>query len=165
MAKVLLKVAPNAGDPAKGSDGLILTAQKPQIDTDFDIRDRLAELVGKGNALGADDKAAIYGSLVSALGKEKAAKIMNHAYIFNQRGDMQTLPLEERLKSLYTIGSNDPEIAQILAKTKSLGYGVVPGLRESSSALNQELVGRTQPVATTSISPELQKKIMLRVNK
>lgn len=150
-SKVMIKVAP--GDP------------KVPVNMDFDIRDRLAELVGKGNALSPDDKAAIYGGLVSSLGKEKATKMMNHAYIFNQRGDVQNLPLEDKLKSFYTIGSTDPELSQIMTKSKSLGYGVVPGLRESSSDLNQSLTGRTAPTTPGVVNPEVVKRVMVRVNK
>ena len=164
MAKVLLKV----GDPAPASDGgekAILSTNKPVIDKSFDLRDRLAELVGKGNVLSTDDKAAIYGSLVGLLGKDKAQKVMNHAYIFNSRPDVQKLPLEEKIKSFYTVGSNDPDVMEVIGKTKSLGYGVVPGFRESSSDINQQLSGRVPVVASSSVSPEIQKKVMLRIGK
>lgn len=132
---------------------------------DFDVRDRLAELVGRGNNLSPDDKAGIYGDLVATVGEKTATKIMNHAYIFNQRGDIQSLPLEERLKSLYTIGSNDPDVLQVLNKSKSLGYGVIPGLREGSSAINQELTGRMSQPVSGVVNPQVRNKVMLRVNK
>lgn len=157
MAKtVKLRVSPTAGNPTVPMNG------------DFDIRDRLAELVGKGNALSPDDKSAIYGSLASAYGNDKAQKIMTHAFIFNQRPDVAKLPLEEKIKAFYTIGSNDPDVNAVIAKSKTLGYGPVPGFRQSSSAINQQLSGQvpasTVPV-TTTLNPEAQKKIMLRVNK
>lgn len=151
--KVLIKVAPKTGDP------------KVPVKTDFDIRDKLAELVGSGNALSPDNKMAIYGSLVASLGKAKASKLMDHAFIFNSRGDLQSLPMEDRLRRFYDIGASDPEISEIMNKSKSLGYGVVPGFRQSSSALNQELTGRVQPVSALTPNQEAQKRIMLRVNK
>jgi hypothetical protein len=163
MAKVKLIV----GDPKKPApdNNMVLSPTKPQLDLDFDLRDRLSELVTKGNSLSADDKAAIYGNLSTMLGKEKAQKIMNHAYIFNTRPEIQKLPLEDRLKSFYTIGSNDPEVLEVMGRTKRLGYGVAPGYRESISDLNQATRGAVMPTSTTSIDPELTKKIMVRVNK
>lgn len=135
---------------------------------EFDIRDRLAELIGKGNALNPDDKAAIYGSLATSLGKDKAQKIMTHAFLFNQRPDVVKLPLEDKIRAFYTIGSNDPDVNTVISKSKTLGYGTLPGFRESSSAINQQLSGQVIPRATAvtaAVTPEAQRKIMLRVNK
>lgn len=162
--KVMLKVAPSSGDPVKSTDEKMLLTNRGPIEGQFDIRDRLAELVGKGNALNPDDKAAIFGSLTTALGHDKAAKVMNHAYIFNQRPDIVKLPLEDKLKAFYSIGSNDPDVNQLITKSKSLGYGALEGFRNSSSAINQVLSGRT-PDVTIASTPEVQKRIMLRVNK
>ena len=155
MAKVLLKMAkPSTSDP------------KVPVRTDFDLRDRLSELVGRGNTLNPDDKAAIYGNLVANLGKEKAQKVMNHAYIFNQRPDILNLPLEDKLKAFYTIGSNDADVNALIAKSKTLGQGVVPGFRQSSSDINQQLSGQVPATATTvAVSPEIQRRVMLQVKK
>lgn len=152
MAKAVVKVT-KSGDP------------KVPVKTDFDIRDKLAELVGSGNALSPDNKAAIYGSLVASLGKDKANKLMDHAFIFNSRSDLKSLPLEDKLRRFYDIGSSDPDISNIITKSKSLGYGILPGLRQSSSALNQELTGALLPVAALSPSQEVQNRIRLQVNK
>lgn len=169
MAKVTLKVAkPTTGDPVSPGttkESMLLTTSKPVTDQKFDLRDRLAELVGKGNTLAPDDKAAIYGNLVTMLGKDKAQKVMNHAFIFNSRPDVQKLGLEDKLKSFYTIGSNDPEVMEVIGKTKNLGYGVVPGFRSSSSDANQQLQGRTTPVVSAAPVEEIKKKVMLRVGK
>jgi hypothetical protein len=167
MAKVLLKVTPQTGDPIKKIGDTVLPAGKGRTDQEFDIRDRLAELVGKGNTLNTDDKAAIYGSLVASLGKNKAQKVMNHAYLFNARPDVQSLPLEDKLRSFYTIGSNDPDVNALIAKSKTLGYGAVPGFRQSSSAINQQLSGQVPANGTinTSVAPEIQKRVMLQVRK
>lgn len=164
--KVLLKISPAAGDPIKKVGDTILPSNKSKYDQEFDIRDRLAELVGKGNALMPDDKAAILGNLVSTLGKDRAMKVMNHAYIFNQRPDIVKLPLEERLKAFYTIGSNDPDVNALITRSKALGYGSVPGFRQSSSSINQELSGHVPSTATASaMNPEIQKRIILKINK
>jgi hypothetical protein len=165
MAKIKVKSSSLSGDPSKPTETMILSANKPKIDVDFDIRDRLAELVGKGNALSPDDKAAIYGNLAATLGEGRARKIMTHAYIFNQRGDVQNLPLEDKLRSFYAIGSSDPEVQGVIQKSKTLGYGVVPGFREGSSSINQELTGRVAPTATATASPDVQQRIRVRLNK
>lgn len=157
MAKaVRIKVAPTTGTPTIPNKG------------DFDIRDRLAELVGKGNALAPDDKAAIYGSLVASLGKDKAEKVMSHAYLFNNRPDIVKLPSEDKIRAFYTIGSNDPDVNAIISKSKTLEYGPIAGFRQSASSINQGLSGQA-PLLTTApgatVSPEVQRKIMVRVNK
>ncbi|SRR6266536_1103847 len=164
--KVMLKIAPPAGDPNKGvvPEGMLLTPHNP-IAQNLDIRDRLAELVGKGNALHPDDKKAIYGALASQLGQEKAMKVMNHAYLFNQRPDIVKLPLEDKLRAFYTIGSNDPEVNQLISKSKTLGYGAMSGFRNSSSGINQQLTGSVAAATPTSVDPELQKKVMVRIGK
>jgi len=163
--KVMIKVVPPVGDPVKGADqDMVLTSRTP-IDQNLDIRDHLAELVGKGNALNPDDKTAIFGGLTAALGRDKAMKIMNHAYLFNQRPDIAQLPLEDKIKAFYTIGSNDPDVNQVIAKSKTLGYGALPGFRNSASALNQELNGQIAAVPTPVVDSGIKKRVMLRVSK
>jgi len=165
MAKILLKVSPKTGDPIKKTSNAVVSPSKINTDQQFDIRDSLAELVGKGNALSPDDKIAILGSLSSSLGKEKAMKIMNHAYIFNQRPDVLKLPIEDKLKAFYTIGSNDKDVNDLIARSKTLGYGVLPGFRGSSSDMNQVLAGRVLPVAQAPANSSARQRIMLSVNK
>lgn len=152
MAKVTVKVA-KSGDP------------KVPGTKDFDVRDKLADLVIRGNSIVPDEKKAIYSSLITALGEDKARKIMDHAYIFNTRPEVQGLPLEQRLNSFYTIGSNDPDVMDVLTRSKSLGYGILPGMRNSSSSLQQEATGRVRPVDVISDNPELRRKVMIQVRK
>lgn len=151
-SKVMLRVA-GSGDP------------KVPVNADFDIRDQLTALVGKGNTLSPDDKAAIYGSLVARVGKENAAKVMDHAYIFNQRPEIQRLPLEDKIKSFYSLGSNDQFVNDMIAKSKSLGYGVLPGFRGSANVLNQEMSGAIRPVATVTPNSEVQRRILLQTRR
>lgn len=168
MAKVLVKVSPKTGDPAVpkvGEEKLMYSPSRSKAALDFDIRDRISELVGKGNALMPDDKAAIYSNLTDVLGQEKARKIMDHAYLFNSRPDVQGLPVEEKIKSFYTIGSNDPSVQELIQKTKALGYGPVQGFRTSHSTGNQQLTGAIPVVAATDASPEVKKKVMIKVKK
>lgn len=134
-------------------------------DNSLDIRDRLAELVGKGNALTESEKSSIYGSLIQLIGQDKAQKVMNHAYLFNNRPDIQKLPIEEKLRTFYDIGSNDSDVNQIMSKTKAVGYGVIPGFRDSVSDINSQLSGRIPMVTQTPQSTDVQKKIMIKVAK
>lgn len=169
MAKAIrVKIAPATGDPIKPEvqETAIYSANKPKIDLDFDVRDKLAELVGKGNALNPDDKVSIYGRLASILGEGKAKKVMDHAYIFNQRPDIQKLPLDQKLNAFYQIGSTDPDVHGIIERSKSLGYGPLQGFRESSSDINQQLTGRV-PLVTGSgdAVPEIKKKVMVKIAK
>lgn len=160
MAKVLLKVA----DPGKASkeSETMYTPGRGKYETDMDLRDKVAELAVMGASLKPDDKAAILGYLTNTLGADKAQKLMTHAYLFNSRPDMQGRSPEEKIKSFYTIGSNDPSVMEVLNRTKNLGYGILPGFRESVSNLNQAIQGN---VGAAAINPEAQKKVMLRVGK
>lgn len=128
------------GDPIKGVQ--TFSPNKTQVDHDLDLRDRITELIGKGNALSSDDKRGIYSSLVNTVGGESAMKIMQHAFLFNSRPDMQKLPVEEKIKSFYTIGAHDPVVQGAIDRTRSLGYGVIPGYRTSMSQINQQVAGR-----------------------
>ena len=163
MAKIIVKV-PKAGDPIKPTTSII-PANRSTIDQDFDMRDTLASLAVKGNSLNPDDRMALLGSLTTSLGREKAEKLLTHAYIFNSRPEIQKLSPEEKIRSFYTIGSSDPDIQGIISRSKGLGYGVLPGFRESASDLNQAI--RRDDVGTGSIAanPEVQKRIRLRIGK
>ena len=163
--KVMLKVA-KAGDPAKPtSAGIEVPSGKTPIDIDLDLRDRLAELAVKGNTLNPTDRAAVLSSLTTTLGRERAEKLMTHAFIFNSRPEVQRLSPEDKLKSFYTIGSSDPEIQGIIGRTKNLGYGVIPGFRGSVSDLNQAVQKGAAYGGTAVVDPEIQRKVMLRVGK
>jgi hypothetical protein len=168
MAKVLLKVSPKTGDPAApkiGEEKQLYSPARSQAQLDFDVRDRISELVGKGNALLPDDKMAIYSNLTSILGKDKAQKVMEQAYLFNSRPEVQKLPLEEKIKSFYTVGSNDPGIQEVIQKSKSLGYGPIQGMRSSHSIGNQVLTGGMPLASSTVVTPEIKKRVVLKVSK
>jgi hypothetical protein len=164
--KVIVTVAPPSGDPTKNGDAReIPIANREPIARRLDVRDQLAELVGRGNSIGLKDKNGIFQALAGQFGQDKAAKIMNHAFLFNQRPDVLKLPLEDKLKSFYEIGSNDNDVNQIIAKSKSLGYGVLPGFRNSSSAINQELSGLI-PSSTAAVPDSIgTKKVIIRTTK
>lgn len=161
MAKVTVRVK---GDPTKPKTvgDVLIPAGKTKTDQDFDLRDKLSELAIKGNALAPADKAAIYSYLTDNVGADKAMKLMNHAYIFNSRPDMQKLSPEEKLKSFYTIGSNDPEVMEVIGRTKNLGYGILPGFRNSVSVLNQAIQGNNPTATSNTVNPEVTRRIILK---
>jgi len=165
MAKVYLKVAKS--DPAKPAPKkeIAVSSGKTVIDADLDLRDKLAELAVRGNALSPDDKAAVYGALTSSLGKERAQKLMTHAYLFNSRPDMQGMSPEEKLKSFYTIGSNDPDVQEVIGRTKNLGYGILPGFRGSISDINKDVQKGVYGQNIGVVSPEVQKRVMLKIGR
>lgn len=167
MSKSVKVRIATAADPAKGvaEEKAIYSATRPKQAVEFDIRDGLSALVGKGNALLPDDKAAIYGTLVNSLGEQKARKVMDQAYIFNQRPDVQSLPVEDKIRAFYTIGSNDPDVGAVIARSKSLGYGPLQGFRTSSNAVNQELAGRIPATGDIRVDPEIKKRVMVKVKK
>jgi len=166
MAKVLVKVA-KAGDPVKPAPKkeIAIASGDTAIDTDLDLRDRLSELATKGNSLNSNDKSAIYLALSKSLGQERAQKLMTHAYLFNAKPEMQRLSPEEKIKSFYTIGSNDPDVQEIIGRTKNLGYGVLPGFRNSTSVLNQAVQAGTSERPVGVVDPEVRRKVMVRIGR
>jgi len=167
MAKVLVKSSPKTGDPTKpkATEEIILTPSRTKAETDLDLRDKLSELAIRGNALGGDDRVAILGYLTSTLGKDKALKLMNHAYIFNSRPDVQKLSPEDKLRSFYAIGSSDPDVMEVIGKAKNLGYGVLPGFRESVSDLNRNIQGATTPAVATTDPTEVRRKVRMQLSR
>lgn len=165
--KIKVRISKTTGDPIKGGDvqqSTILSPGRTTTDINMDLRDRLMELVGKGNVLTPDEKSGIYSDLTNMIGQDKAQKLMNHAYIFNTRGDVQGLKPEDKLNAFYTIGSNDPYVQDVISKTKGLGYGIGPGFRTSHSQINQQLAGRI-PTTVAAIPTEQQRKIMVKIRK
>jgi hypothetical protein len=167
MARVSLKVKPKTGDPTKPQmvGDVILPSGKTTIDRDFDLRDKLSELAVMGGALNPDDKSAIYGYLSETLGNKKAQKLMDHAFIFNSLPENKNLTPEEKIKSFYARGSSDPDVMEVMGRTKNLGYGVLPGFRGSTSVLNQAIQQGTTAQPVTTVNPEVQRRIMLKTRK
>jgi hypothetical protein len=167
MAKsIKVRIAPPTGDPIKGAveNGSLYTANQGPLKTGLDLRHRISELIASGGVLDPDDKKSIYGDLSQMVGEPIAQKLMTHAYLFNQRPDIKKLPMEAKIQSFYDIGSNDPDVANIINKTKAMGYGVVPAFRESVSELNKEIAGKVARGSQQPLSDE-QKKIIVRVQK
>jgi hypothetical protein len=167
MAKsIKVRIAPPTGDPIKGAipDAPLYTPNQGNIKTGLDLRHRISELIASGGVLNPEDKKSIYGDLTQMVGEPIAQKLMTHAYLFNQRPDMKKLPMEAKIQSFYDIGSNDPDVQNIISKTKAMGYGVVPAFRESVSDLNKAIAGKVAMGSQQPLTDE-QKKIIVRVQK
>lgn len=162
MAKVRI-----SGDPKKKVETVeetFIAPGKTQLDSTADIRDIISGMAGAGYTRLSDQKAvANYNRLKTLLGDARANKLMTHIFIQNQRPGAANMPVEARVKSFYDIPVSDEEIAPIIGRAKSLGYGVLPGFRQSSSQLNQELSGMIP--ATAAQSPSDAEKIKVRVAK
>ncbi len=147
-------MAKSIGDPDKltGPGKASVMADPSNIpktgvtDDKFDVRDILANFVGRGDRdLSNDQAKKDYHRLTAIIGEPMAQKMMAHVMIFNQRDDQKNQPFEKRLNSLYTIGSNDKDVHQLLQRTGTLGQGVVPGAIESGNLGNMMAEGTINP--------------------
>lgn len=155
-----------SSNPGGTDDSPLYSKGKTPLDESYDLQDRMMELIGKGNNLSTNDRGAIYNNLTNLVGKDKAEKIMNHIYLFNQHPDLQKLPFEDRVKAFYRIGSNDKDVQGYIDKTRNLGYGVGPNLRRSFSQINQQVLsGEPDASGSTQNMGGVNKKIMIRVGK
>ena len=119
-----------------------LNFSKTPADYDLDVRDIIANFVGKGRTLRGDDQSAYISRLGVILGKPQALKLVNHLFLFNQRDDVKGKSFDQKLESFYNIKSGDNDIDSLLSKTKNLGYGVHEGAQTSVDVTNKELTGR-----------------------
>lgn len=152
-------MATSIGDPEKilspGKSSAMIDPSnirtRSKLDDKFDVRDILANFVGRGDKdLSNDQAKKDYHYLSSMIGEPMAQKMMTHVLLFNQRDDQQKQPFEKKLSSLYTIGSNDKDVDSLLKKTSMLGQGVVPGARESGNVGSMASTGVLSPDLTKS---------------
>lgn len=125
------------------------------LDDKLDVRDILANFVGRGDRdLSNDQAKKDYHYLSSVLGAPMAQKTLNHILIFNQRNDQKNQPFEKRLNSLYTIGSQDKDVDNLLKRTSMLGTGPIAGARESGNVGNMAAMGTIPSITskTTAMS-------------
>lgn len=133
-------------------------------DDTADIRDILSNLVGrKISNLQDESVRSDYARLQALVGAQKANKLLSQVLIHNSRSG--SVPMEKSIQDFYEVGSNDPEVNDVLKTVKGFGYGVIPGFRDSSKQGNQILTGKI-PGATAAVDQdELKRKIMLRLPK
>lgn len=137
---------------------------RTSLDDTADVRDILGALIGKGvSSLQHVDTQKDYARLQALLGTQKAQKLMTQVFLHNTRNS--SVPKERRLQDFYEVGSNEPEVNEIIKNVKSFGYGVLPGFRESSKQTNQMLTG-VIPGETAAVNNDAAtQKVMLRLNK
>lgn len=150
-------------DPAL-EEGAPVRNERTSLDETADIRDIINGMVGRGyTALDDDDAKGMYTRLRQVMGDQKAQKLMTQIFIHNQREGSK--PMESRIKTFYEVGSNDPEVGEIITKTKTFGQGPLAGMRESSSAISQQLTGKFPSDIAMTPKEGLKEKVMLRINK
>lgn len=139
--------------------------KRTAADDTADVRDILSTLVGRGvTNLSDGDTRADYQRLMKLLGSQKANKVLTQVLAHNSRSS--SVPVEKRVQDFYEIGSNDPEVADVLKSVKTFGYGVLPGFREQGRQYLQELTQRVDPNAASGAdSGNMQRQIMLRLQK
>lgn len=155
------------GRTAGGGTSGVVNRNTPS-DSDADVRDSVAGLVGGGYKSVSDDVARGHmGRLITELGEDKARKLMTHIFIQNQRPEMQNIPVEAKLTKFYSTGASDPDIAGVIARTKALGSGPVSGFWDSSNKVNRVMGGEaaSTPSAKPSDTDAMQKTVMLKLAK
>lgn len=166
MAKKVVFKMPPTGDPVKGAaKAETLNPGRGPIESRLDIRDRIYELLGGGMDMSQMDKNAVYSDLADMIGPEKAQKVFVQTAMFGSHPEHRALPIENRIQLFYDIGSNDPDVKQILDQTRNLGYGLKHGFRTSSSQLNQELAGRIEPRPASIDIGDGKRRTMFKVKK
>jgi hypothetical protein len=118
-------------------------ASRGQGNDQLDVRDILANFVGRGDKnLSNDEAKKDYYMLVAKLGEPMASKTMSHLFLFNNRPDQTNVPFEKKLTSLYTIGSNDKDVDRLLKTTGNLGTGPIAGAQGSVNVGNMSSTNR-----------------------
>lgn len=133
------------GGTTKEPEAKTFTHNSTQQDYDLDVRDIITDFVGKGKDLKGADQASLIARLGVVLGKPNAQKLVTHLFLFNNRDDVKGKNVDQKLDSLYAIGSTDKYVNDLLAHTKSLAYGPHEGLQTSVDVINKELAGKKPP--------------------
>lgn len=120
------------------------------LDDNIEVRDLLTGLVGKWNDLKSDDRSPYIVKLGQLIGKPTAQKLINSIFIFNDRDDVKGKNAEQRVGQFYDLGNEDKDVNNVIARSRSLGYGVQEGLRTSPDILNEEATKRFIPKKDTA---------------
>lgn len=109
----------------------------------FDVRDSITALVGKGyTSVSDDDARGHFAKLSSVLGVPAAQKIMSHIFLYNQSPNSKQLPIQQKIMQFYDMGSRDADVDAHLKKLKMLGSGVLGGMNTSPEVTNMDLSNR-----------------------
>ncbi len=110
-----------------------------------DVADILSNFVGRGDKdLSGDQAKKDYHFLIAKMGAPMAQKVVGHVLSFNQRPDMQKQPFDAKLNSLYSIGSSDKDVDNIL-KTH-LGAGPIALANSSPEIDTKRAVSGAKPI-------------------
>jgi|HubBroStandDraft_2_1064218.scaffolds.fasta_scaffold00002_12 hypothetical protein len=114
----------------------------PALDS-LNTRDVLSGIVAKGYTdLKSDDARNAFAYLSSSLGAATANKLMLHALLFNQRPEMQRASAQQKVQSFYDMGSNDPEVNNIIARAGKVAQGPLAGLQSAPDLGSVQASGR-----------------------
>lgn len=160
----MLRIMDGGGEKPTAQSQATTGKSRTADDDTADVRDILSNLVGrKVSNLSDENTRSDFARLQALLGSQKAQKLITQVIIHNQRN--ANAPMEKSIQDFYEVGSNDPEVNDVLKTVKGFGYGVLSGFRDSAKQGNQLLAGKI-PGATASVDQEdLQRKIMLRLPK
>jgi hypothetical protein len=135
-----------AGDPKSGLidvSGKYKPQNRTSSDTSLDISDLISYAVAGGYTSFSDDSIkSNFKYLSGVIGEDKARKLFNQAFIYNQRPDSKKLTPQQKIQSFYDIGSNDPEVNKTLQSIKSQGTGVQARFDQSTYVGNKEIQGK-----------------------
>lgn len=116
---------------------------KTPIDENLDIKDILTDFVGKGDKLSHADQGSLYARLKTIVGEEKATKLLQHVYIFNQSDDAKSKKnTDEKVEAFYNTTSHDKDVSDTISKIKNIGGSPVYSLHNEPDLLNQQLSGK-----------------------
>lgn len=109
----------------------------------LNVRDIISAFVGQRYQGTQNENArAMYSYLRNTLGGDTAQKLLTHLSLYNQRPDMLKAAPEQRIQSFYEIGSRDPELSDIIGRSKIVAQGPMAGLNDTPTAITQQQQGR-----------------------
>jgi hypothetical protein len=130
--------------PVSASVSDKILAPKTAANDQADTRDILSMIAGGGHTSLSDPEVQkAYQRLSQITGAPAAQKLVNQAFLYNQRPETKGFNPEQRVQGFFSLGSNDSEVAEHLRQGKGLGYGVLPGFRGSPLVGNMKLTGRS----------------------
>lgn len=157
-------IAEGGGDKPTAQSTATTGKARTSLDDTADVRDILSNLVGrKISGLSDESTRADYARLQALLGPQKAQKLVTQVIIHNQRN--ANAPMEKSIQDFYDVGSNDPDVNQVLKTVKTFGYGVLPGFRESSKSSIQHMTGRVPMGDAAMNNEDMKQRVMLRLPK
>jgi hypothetical protein len=146
----------------EGEDPKKMPLKSDPIKDQFDVRDGISAMVGKGyTALSDDDARGIYKNLSGKLGESRAQKLMNSVFLYNKKSKQTNL--EAKLSEFYNSKTGDKDVDEIINTSNKIGYGPLEGFRTSVLVDNQKLQGKFKEADKSN--PGAQAQVQNVVNK